>query len=390
MPDKATPPDSTTDQIRRLNFLSAQAATRNHLLLSTLRRLLPAVAPPNLVPGWAYGESSGRRPIRPGTLEARVLREWNQGVRGGVGSTAINAFGSLLQHACRNITPPPPLPDLDFDAQHRPFLSISGGNYSYAAATFPHLAICYPDNFWRWILFNDNAIHQTPDYTRSIIIHELQHAADIKQSLDQFQSEIGVPPPPPSDFSGRCRPINEGVRQGWQDPWGRHVNTFIEFYERDLSNTRHLKIVVGQRDVNIDDWSAAEKIQWIRSILDHIPEDFPSDGRLPGETEVLALYGSSNEILQEAIVSEFAAFFNDIFTAERNLGSGSGRLSLDEDTPAATRPGTSVEAQRRELTILRRRGRIVLNRFSPILDRVVTEHFHGHRRSLELITREGR
>jgi hypothetical protein len=347
-----------------------------HHLLRAFRSYVAVINPPNLVAsGWATAGRSRERDMESGTLQDRVQQEVRAGRPGQHTRDAMQAFYAILQYAASTLTPPAPLPNTVFDAQHRPFISFAQPSYTYAAVTFPHLAICYPNNFWRWMMFNDIVIGQTPEYTRSVIYHEMEHAADILRSLQQFEAAHGPAPAPPPDISARCRPINEGVRQGWTDPWGQYVNNFVNFYNGSLPPNRHLQIVVNQAAMGIDRWSNDEKIQWVRNLLTYVPGDLAAADTLTGEAEVMRLYTQGDAHLREVMIDEFTATFNDISRLERDMGGGG--------FGAAT---TSLAEQRQQLEQMRARGRTILNHFAPIVTEVIRLHFFNNRRVLETLT----
>ena len=198
----------------------------------------------------------------------------------------------LLQIAGEGITPPGPLTNVPMPDDI--FVRISTGG-SWAAVTQPHLAVTNRGDFWHWIVFNDLSIGETPEFTRTVIQHELRHAADFEEDLKAFEIDHPRPTDPIPD---RFRfPANASEVRAFQGPWGAYINDFIAFQKQRTRPERHFEIILEQRrqqtasgDPTFDRWSAAERAYWFQLVFRNLPPNVPSGTALPGEDEVLKVF----------------------------------------------------------------------------------------------------
>jgi hypothetical protein len=195
------------------------------------------------------------------------------------------ALLQLISDAAERTPIPGSLPVGDL----HPWINVDTLDPTYAAVTMPHLALCFPNNCWRWFLFNQKAIQATPDFTRMVLGHELMHAADVWRAALAFRRANGEPP---EGAGNRCSPVAEGVRRGWTDPWGRYVNSFIEFYEGGLSPTRHEEIYAESAGPVFERLTTQERLEWFAGAIQNIPADLPPGDRIAPEDRLAVLFVS--------------------------------------------------------------------------------------------------
>jgi len=170
----------------------------------------------------------------------------------------------------------------------RPWINIGTSNPTWAASTQPHLIFCFPDNCWRWIVINQEAIRETPSYTSMVLHHELLHAADMWQAAQVYRREIGDPP---VGVGGeRCKPVTRTVRSSWTDDWGQYINNFVEFYERRQAPTRHIEIYALSAASRFDRLTAQEILDWFDGVLRNIPPNFSPTQTFQAEQMVHRLF----------------------------------------------------------------------------------------------------
>jgi hypothetical protein len=137
--------------------------------------------------------SQGGRSLEPrwGSLPWALRKEMSErGQRGGKRGPlesyyATNILFSLLRMAGADIVPPAPLPNVPMPKDHLHVRISAGG--TWAAVTQRHLAVVNRNDFWHWTVYNDRAIGETPEFTRTVIEHELEHAADYERDLRDFE-----------------------------------------------------------------------------------------------------------------------------------------------------------------------------------------------------------
>jgi hypothetical protein len=292
---------------------------------------------------------------QPGTLPAALLSEMKHrqgGRRGPLESYyATNVLFSLLRMAGAGITPPAPLPNVPMP--NHLFVQIATGG-TWAAVIRPHLAVVNRNDFWHWTVYNDRAIGETPEFTRTVIQHELEHAADFENDLRAFEA---IHPRPASEPPDRYGPDAEAtVVRGWNDQWGQYINAFIAFQESRTRPERHFEIILGQRRQitpggapSWDRWSAAEREYWFELVFHNLPPDVPRSSPRPGEDEVLAAFGTAGPNLQLAAVQRAFDTIN---------------VALNPDKTAESADVAQARAKARTL----------VQHFDPIVERVLSEH----------------
>jgi hypothetical protein len=294
-----------------------------HHLLSALRTGIPHAT--QVIGSGSQGERTFE--ARPGTLPAALHEEMSithgtrdpkkpipkpfqdlkKGTRGPLEKYyETKVLLPLLKIAGEGITPPPPLPNDPMPDDI--FIRIPTGG-SWAAVTQPHLAVVNRTDFWHWIVFNDQAIGETPEFTRTVIQHELQHAADYENDLRVFEA---AHPRPTNPIPARFHfPAERSEIRDWKgtDPWGDYINDFIVFTKQRTAPDRHFQIILDQRkqktasgDPTFRHWSAAERAYWFQLVFHNLPPDVPSGTPLPGEDEALATFNRANGSLQMAAV----------------------------------------------------------------------------------------
>ena len=91
----------------------------------------------------------------------------------------------------------------------------------------------------------DRAIGETPEFTRTVIEHELEHAADYERDVRDFEK---LNPRPTSAIPDRYFfDAEEATVRSWNDDWGKYINAFIAFQEKRTKPERHFEIILSQR-----------------------------------------------------------------------------------------------------------------------------------------------
>jgi hypothetical protein len=321
-----------------------------HELLLALRTGVPHAT--EVVGAGGQGERTFQ--ARPGTLPAALVKEMQHRVGGRRGPLesyyAVQVLFPLLQIAGAGITPPAPLPKVPMP--NHLFVRIAAGG-TWAAVTQPHLAVVNRNDFWHWMVYNDRAIGDTPEFTRTVIQHELQHAADFENDLRGFEAIHPRPTSnPPAEFG---RPAEESAVRAFGGEWGKYINDFIAFQETRTRPERHFEIILSQRrEVALsggpswDRWSAAERAYWFQLIFNNLPPDVVGGQPLPGEDEVLAAFHSGGPELKLAAV---ARAYDAIHAA----------LCPDKDVE----PG--------EVAKKRANARTLVQHFDPIIEQALRE-----------------
>jgi hypothetical protein len=275
-----------------------------HELLLTLRTGLP-----HSTAIIGSGETGERTfDIQPGTLPARLREEIREKkhtrTTGPLERSYVQVLFEMLQIALEGLTPPAPLPDIPITTH--PWIIIASGG-TWAAVTQRHLAVTHPNNFWEWTVWTDRAIGETPEFTRTVIEHELEHAADYKKDFDAFQT-IHPPPAgsPPKEFT---LPAEESAVRQFGGDWGKYINDFVDFQKAREKPERHLEIILGQRTQaapgggpSFNQWSAGERAYWFQLVMDNLPPDVNRGTPVPGEDQVLDAFNTAGATLQLAAI----------------------------------------------------------------------------------------
>lgn len=227
---------------------------------------------------------------------------------------------------------------------------------TWAAVTQPHLAVTNRGDFWHWTVYNDRAIGDTPEFTRTVVQHELEHAADFEKDLIKFEAGHPRPPGPiPAQFT---LPAEGADVKGWTGDWGRYINDFIAFQEGHSDPARHFEIVLGQRRQTTrtgasswDMWSSGERAYWFELIFHNLPPRVPRSSKLPGEDEVLSAYASADSALKLAVV-----------------------LRASDTISSALHP--DKHADQAAIAHLRDSAQTLVQHFDDIIARVLHDHFN--------------
>lgn len=324
-----------------------------HEMVSALRTGLPRST--EIIGAGTRGERTFE--AQPGTLPDALLKEMKarNGKRGPLEDYySTKLLFPLLKMAGAGITPPAPLPNVPMP-DHL-FVRIAvGGNW--AAVTQPHLAVANRDDFWHWSVYNDQAIGETPEFTRTVIQHELEHAADYERDLREFEATHPRPTIPVPPRYGR--PADGSEVEKFDGPWGVYINDFIKFQKTRIKPERHLDIVVGQRSqptakggVAWDAWSAAERAYWFELAFRNLPPDVAAGTPIASEAEVMSAYTQADPALRQAAV-------------ERAFNAVNGALCPDK--------GEEPDE------ILRRRAnaRTLVQHFDAVIDDMLKDKMRG-------------
>ncbi len=271
---------------------------------------------------------------------------------------AEDVLQPLLHMAGAGVTPPAPLrkdpmPD-------RLLVRIAAGG-TWAAVTQPHLAVVVRDDFWHWTVYNDRAIGETPEFTRTVIQHELEHAADYERDLRAFEALHPRPASdPPPEFG---RPAEASTVRGWSGVWGKYINDFIAFTEGRTRPERHLEIILGQRTQDApgggrswERWSAGERAYWFELVFHNLPPDVAAGSPVPGEDQVIEAFNTAGSELKLAAIERA---YNTI--------------------QSALCPDKSVKAD--EIARRRANARTLVQHFDPIIRRVLSDQMRDTARS---------
>ncbi len=302
--------------------------------------------------------SQGGRSLEPrwGSLPWALRKEMSErGQRGGKRGPlesyyATNILFSLLRMAGADIVPPAPLPNVPMPKDHLHVRISAGG--TWAAVTQRHLAVVNRNDFWHWTVYNDRAIGETPEFTRTVIEHELEHAADYERDLRDFEK---LNPRPTSAIPDRYFfDAEEATVRSWNDDWGKYINAFIAFQEKRTKPERHFEIILSQRSrpatpggaSSFDRWSAGERLYWFDLAFHHLPPNVVSGTPIAGENEVLDAFRAADPALQRAVV-----------------------LRAVEMIQAAMQPDPKLPAA--DVKHARLVARTLVQHFDPIIERVL-------------------
>jgi len=300
---------------------------------------------------------------RKGTLPAALVSEMQHRTKGRRGPLekyyATKVLFPLLRIAAADLTPPAPLPNIPMPGHL--YVRIAGGG-TWAAVTQPHLAVTNRNDFWHWTVYNDRAIGETPEFTRTVVQHELEHAADFEKDLTRFEADH---PRPKSGIPDQfMRPAEGADVKSWTGDWGRYINEFIDFQESHRDPARHFDIILGQRrqitpggGASWDKWSGGERAYWFELIFHNLPPRVPRGSKLTGEDEVLSAFVSADSALKRAAV-------------QRAIDTIDGALRPD---PHAD-PDSVAHLRDSAITLLQH--------FDEIIARVIDEHYPAANREV--------
>ena len=193
----------------------------------------------------------------------------------------------LIEDVVPRITIPSGLPT----GAIAPWLELGTG-VTRSARVMPHLALCFPDNCWRWIQVNARAIQTTPEYTQLVLEHELTHASDIWTAAQAYRSSHGNPP---GSAGSRCVPVGtEDEIRHWTDPWGRYVNDFWDSIPDPAASLHHVEITSAAAAPLFRRFTAVEKARWFQAVLGELPPNLPAAQTFPAEQTIAQLFRDPN------------------------------------------------------------------------------------------------
>jgi hypothetical protein len=346
-----------------------------HELLLALRTGVPHET--EVVGAGGQGERTFQ--ARTGTLPAALLWEMQHRVGDKRGPLekyyAVRVMRPLLQIAGAGVTPPAPLPNLPIPDDLTVQIAVGG---TWAAVTQRQLAVVHRNDFWHWMVFSDRAIGETPEFTRTVIQHELQHAADYETDLRAFEATHPRPAStPPIEFGF---PADEGPVRAFGGEWGKYINDFIAFQESRTRPERHLEIILGQRHEvapaggpSWDRWSAAERAYWFQLVFNNLPPDVIGGSPLPGEDEVLAVFRNGGPALKLAAVARAYEAIDAALCPKKEGKPGEPKKEVE--------PG--------EIAKRRANARTLVQHFDPIIEQVLRERMQETPRAtvLDLLRR---
>ena len=294
----------------------------------------------------------GQFRVRSGTLPAQLREEMQEAharsARGPLEVQYSRVLFQLIRFASRGITPPSPLPNRPVPNHLHVRIGVGG---DWVAATQPHLAVVNRDDFWHWIVFNDRAIGDTPEYTRSVVLHELDHAADLERLLRVFES---TNPRPTSPVPRRYRyPADVIQFSSWTDEWGQYINAFNTYMTQNLPTGRHFQIYVNEytrAEGGYTRWSDQERLDWFEFTFRNVPAGVPSSEPLTGEAEVLAAFAAARPALKNEVLAKMQEIVSEAIDPYREWTNRDERR----------------ESRARALTLV--------THFEPMITRMLQEH----------------
>jgi hypothetical protein len=288
----------------------------------------------------------------------------------------------LLKMAGEGLMPPNPLPQLPMP-DHL-FVRIAVGG-SWAAVTQPHLVLANRADPWHWSVYNDQSIGETPEFTRTVIQHELEHAADYEKLLREFEK---TRPPPKDPFPDKfSHPAEASDIAQWTGPWGVYINDFTAFTKTRIDPARHLEIIVGQRNQldkrggrSWNKWSAAERAYWFELAFHHLPPDVPAGTPIASEPEIMAAFTQSNDALKRAAIDRAADTIRNAICPWPKP---------NPDPLAKTPPKPLPKPDPAEVDRLRKNAKTLVRHFPDIIREVLDDRMNGAKRDdvLRLLSR---
>jgi hypothetical protein len=217
-------------------------------------------------------------------LHLRAFREYlRSGNRGRDQAQIERALQILIEDVAPQVSIPSSLPR----AAIQPWVSIRP-DANWSGRIQPHLALCFPDNCWRWVEINERAIQTTPEYTQFLLGHEFLHASDIWQAAQVYRQVHGDPPP---GAGARCVPVaNVEEIRSWTDPWGRYVIAFWDSLPEVSAALRHVNITTTVSAPLFSRFTAIEKARWFQAVLGELPPNVPAGQTFDAEQRVLQLF----------------------------------------------------------------------------------------------------
>jgi hypothetical protein len=205
----------------------------------------------------------------------------------------------LLDFVLPKLNIPGTLPQGPFE----PWVYGNAKGNKWAGGTLPQLVFCFPNNFWKWIAFNQLIIKTTPEYTIQAIDHELIHATDIWSAAQTFQKNNSSPPVNPNPSS--CDP--QIPIDNWDKPFGDYVKSFIQFYNGTVSPERHVEIYGESAKDHLKNLTFQEILDWFSAMLTELPPNLPTGKHLLAEDEIESYFlnpATGQEVLRERIADQ--------------------------------------------------------------------------------------
>ncbi len=231
-------------------------------------------------------------------------------------------------------------PGLPAGPKVEPWVDSTSANPNTVARTLDHLALCFPNDCWKWIAVNRTIIQQTPAYTKTTLDHELQHALDIFVSAFEYKLVNGPPPPAPA---AACLP---GYTPSADDPYGKYILDFRKYRSGSLPESRHLEIYATSAAPNFQRFTPEEKLEWFQGMVTEVPPGVaPAD---PLATEPLIAnvyqnplpYEAEMRVKFEAQLFKIVSFFLYGNNAGKGVDLGKARTLVNHFLPVWNiRPG---------------------------------------------------
>lgn len=236
--------------------------------------------------GRVQGKWSPGAGVEPGSASWQQHLQWfSQAVQPASGAANPAEISRWLRELLADVGPQLEIPSgLTVNPKPEPWINATAADPGYIAMTFDHLALCKPEDVWKWIAVNRTIIAQTPAFTRTVLNHELQHAADIAAAAAKFKQTNGPAPAAPADA---CRP---GYKATESDPFGKYVLEFHKFREAGASPSRHLEIYASSAAKDFQHFTPEEKLSWFTSMITEVPPDVRLSDPLPTEPLVASMY----------------------------------------------------------------------------------------------------
>jgi hypothetical protein len=275
------------------------------------------------IPNWSTRAQTARGHVQAGRT-AQAVPAYRPLIADVINTIPLSSYPASLTSPPQGSSAPAPVApgSLMVVLQNRP-----GG-----AVTFPsevELGRGDPAQLWRWIEFHEEAIMETEEWTRGLIIHELQHAGDMVTAYRQWSAR------PPTG------------REQWLDYWGSWMRRQPE---------RHVGIYEAQAgERRFEAWSDDEKLEWITGVLGNVPDSRPSGSSFPGSARIHSYYGGIRGSRQGQAVQDL--FWEMLFGGQRDRTNPLQKVTILNCFPRVRQDllaGSHASEMRAQISILRR------------------------------------
>jgi hypothetical protein len=319
-------------RLRPPEVLALQRTVGNQTVQRVLSRLrAPAVtAGPDgavqrspAIPNWSTRAQAARGHVQAGRT-AQAVPAYRALIADVINTIPLSSYPASLTSPPQGSSAPAPVAPGS--------LMVVLRNQPGGAVTFPSEVESSrgdPSQLWRWIEFHEEAILETEEWTRGLILHELQHAGDMVTAYGEWSAR------PPTG------------RELWLDHWRSWMRQRPE---------RHVGIYEAQAGGRrFEAWSDDEKLEWITGVLGNVPENQGSGASFPGRARLNRYYGEVRGSPQGQAVRDL--FWEMLFGRQRDRTNPWQKVTIlncfpqvRQDLLASSRGGE----MRAQMSILRR------------------------------------